>query len=271
MKIQVAILQFDVKTGNVEHNMQKAEQMMVKAAKDGAQLLVLPELWNCGFAYDRINELAQDVSGEAVSLMRAVASDYKVMVVGGSIVENRHNKLYNTSFVLDQKGKILCKYRKAHIFSHLDHKEGDYFSPGDEWGLCDYTQNGDAISLGLSICYDLRFPEFYRNMALRGARIFTVPAAWPGSRKKNLELFARARAAENRAFVLVANCSDDKQNYYTGGSMVIDPDGNIVTSADKGERILSAEIDTDLLKSPYMFDTLQDRQAFLDEIDNNLI
>lgn len=268
MKIKAAAIQFDVTEGNSDYNMRKAEELIIAAAKDKAEVLVLPEMWNCGFDFSHLADMAQDINGEAVSMLRKLARENGVFLIGGSFAEKKNNKIYNTCPVIDRKGNLLAKYRKVHLFSHyLD--EHLYLSPGDDWCFADYKKADESALLGLMICYDLRFPEFARNLALRGAKVFTAPAGWPRLRISEFELLCRARAIENRVFMISANHCDTKNNVYCGNSLIISPFGEVIAKLEKEEGYAMGEIDLTVLDLPETFNSIADRRQFLDEIDDN--
>jgi len=268
MKIKAATIQFDVTEGDRDYNMRRAEEYLRAAAKDGAELLILPEMWNSGFDFKRLLEYAEDFNGETVSFLRELARSLNVYLIGGSFAEKKNGKFYNSCPVIDGTGNIIAKYRKVHLFSHYLN-EHRYFCPGEEWGFAEYAKDGEKVTLGLNICYDLRFPEFARNLALRGAKIFTVPAGWPCSRISEFELLCRARAVENRIFLICANYTDTRKKTYCGNSMIVSPFGEIIAKLENAEGYVIGEMDLAVLDDPSTFNSIADRRQFLDEIDDN--
>ncbi|MDO4732733.1 MAG: nitrilase-related carbon-nitrogen hydrolase [Bacillota bacterium] len=269
MKINVAAIQIQGIWGDKAHNLQRVELIMEEALRRGADFFVLPELWNS--AYDdehfaELPEMAEDVNGPSLSFLREKARKHGVFIGGGSIVESRHGKLYNSSFFINPAGEILGKYRKAHLFG----REKEYFSPGEEWGILSDEQNLPELRVGMAICYDLRFPEFFRNMVLRGARLFTLPVAWPDCRREEYILMTRARAAENRSVFVSANLRD-KEGKLAGSSLLVSQFGEILDLCKEPEGFAFAQIDLDKLLDPNAFFPLNDRRQFLDEIDDNLL
>lgn len=270
MKIKAAVIQFDVKAGAVADNMRRAESLLTEAVNQGGELLLLPELWNTGFDLEHIADLAQDLQGEAVSMLRGMAARHGVTIIGGSIIERRHGRFYNTLPVIDPKGNIVARYRKTHLFTQYQ-REQLYFAAGEEWSSFDYERAGGSVNVGLTICYDLRFPELYRNLALRGAKLFAVPAGWPSPRIREFELFCRARAAENRCFLMATNYTDSKNGSYSGNAVIVSPYGDLLAKGDNQEGAFVAEMDFAVFEASGMFNSLDDRQPFIDEIDNNLL
>jgi omega-amidase len=268
MKITAAAIQYDVTKGAIDYNMRRAEELISAAVHEGAQLLLLPEMWNCGFDFENLSSHAQDFSGEAVTMLRQLARDNSVFIVGGSFAEKKNGKYYNTCPVINEQGEVIARYRKVHLFSHYL-KEHLYFKSGEEWVLTDYQKDDESVRLGHIICYDLRFPEFARNLALRGARIFTVPSGWPRARITEYEIFCRARAAENRSFLISANYSRSQGGVYCGNSLIVSPFGQIIAKLDNDEGYAMAKIDLSVLNDPDTFNSIADRRQFLDEIDDN--
>lgn len=269
MKIKAAAIQFDILPAQPEHNMARAEELLTQGIRQGAELLLLPELWNTGYALESISELAPVTQKPALELLRRLASSAKVTIVGGSIPEERHGTVYNTCFVIGPAGQTLAKYRKAHLFPHYM-QEHLYFTPGDELVSFDLEKDGERVNVGLAICYDLRFPEMCRNLALRGARLFCLPVSWPRARIREYELLCRARASENRAFVLAANYTDTVDETYCGGALVAAPDGELLVKGENYEGVYLAEMDFARYRDSN-FESIADRRPFIDEIDNNLL
>ena len=172
--MRVAVIQYELKPGDVEANHTKAVKLLEDAAHKGAEMAVLPELWNTGYALDRLAELAQNSQGASVKLLRQTAEKHRMFIFGGSIPEKRDGHYYNTAFAIDQNGQVIGKYRKTHLYP-FGLCEDEYFTPGDEWGLAETPW----AKVGMMICYDIRFPELARNLTIRGARILTVSAEFP--------------------------------------------------------------------------------------------
>lgn len=266
--MRVAVIQFDIKKHDSVSNQQKAAELIASAAAQGAEFVVLPELWSTGFDLENTTDLAQTLHGQTVDFMRNIAAEHNIYIGGGSFIEQKHDKYYNTSLAIDPQGNIIAKYRKAHLFSYEMH-EDKYLSSGDEWVMYNYNGIDNEFIVGMLICYDLRFPEFSRNMALRGVRLFTVPACWPKSRVSEFELFCRARAAENRCFLLSANYTDTKSDIFVGNSLIVSPFGEIIAKGYNEEKAIIADIDLNLFSKKEMFSSFNDRRQILDEIDDS--
>lgn len=264
MRIKTAAVSFPVERGQPEANLARAAALLRQAAAGGARLIVMPELWNTGYDLAHGAALAQGAAGPAVTMLRETAGALGVCIVGGSVIEKKQGKYYNTMFVAGADGNILCKYRKAHLFPH-GLEEHLFFSPGDELVRFDLELAGESVCVGAAICYDLRFPELFRNLALRGAKLFAVPAYWPAARRGEFELFCRSRAAENRCFLVAANDAPGAP------SLIVSPEGDVLAASVEAECLLYATLDLSILDSGRLFNAIADRQPFIDEIDDNLL
>ena len=201
-------------------------------------------------------DLAEPVPGPTTRALAEAARKHRVVILG-SIFEKRADGIYhNTAVLIDSKGKLLGKYRKMHLFGYQS-LEKRLLTPGKEivavktpWGVA-----------GLSTCYDLRFPEFYRKMVDLGVQIFLVAAAWPMARLSAWNLFNRTRALENLAFLFSCNCAgSDAGQQYGGHSALVEPLGNVIAEGDEGECYVSAEVDLELVRSVRGdFPALEDR------------
>ena len=221
-------------------NLEKASLMVRKAASEGAALVALPELFNCLGDHQRIVEQAEPIPGQTSDAMCALARECGVTLLAGSVAERSGNaerepKVFNTSVLISPEGAILSAYRKIHLFDvELEDSprvvESRWFAPGSE--IC--VTETPLGRLGQSICYDLRFPELYRNLADQGADILVVPAAFTEKTgRAHWEVLLRARAIENQAFVIAPNQFGEQIAGVPlyGHSMIIDPWGNVLAEA----------------------------------------
>ena len=235
MTINAAAIQFNVKQGDVDANLAYVREALRRAAGQGANLAVLPEMWSSGFAYKNLNELALRTAGIVAELL-TLSRDLKLVIVG-SMPEPNGDKVFNTVYVVDN-GKLAGVYRKIHLFSLLG--EDRAFSGGDSWLLAD-TSIG---KIGVIICYDLRFPELSRRLAVEGAQIICVPAQWPKPRQEHWRTLLRARAIENQLFVIGCNaCGTVGKLDFFGMSMIIDPKGEMLGEAGESEVEIIAPLD----------------------------
>ena len=246
--MRVAAVQLNA-TADLSANMAVADRLTRAAAADGAQLIVLPEKWTAMGSDADQRAGAQPLDGPAVEWARGLARELGVELVAGSILEQLpgEEKLANTSLHIDAGGEIRALYRKIHMFDV--EVEGRVYSesalelPGEEIVL---SASADGLELGLTICYDLRFPELYRILAVRGARLMTVPAAFTlATTREHWEILLRARAIENQAFMIAANqFGPHPAGQHSGGrSMIVDPWGIVLAQAGDGEGHITADLD----------------------------
>ena len=224
---------------------------MRRAAADGARLVVLPEKWSVlGHGKD-LQAGAEPLDGPAVTWARDVARELGIDLVAGSVSERveGEDKLRNTSLHIGPDGEIAATYRKIHMFDvEVDgtvYRESAHEEPGDEIVL---SATADGVELGLTVCYDVRFPELYRILAIRGARIVTVPAAFTlPTTRDHWEVLVRARAIENQSFVIAANqVGEHADGLRSGGrSMIVDPWGLVLAQAADAQTVITADLDLD--------------------------
>lgn len=237
--INAAAIQFNVKQGDVDANLAYVRTALKRAAEQGAQLAVLPEMWSSGFAYKQLNELALRTAGIVEDLLEL--SRELGLVIVGSMPEPNGDKVFNTAYVMDN-GRLAGVYRKLHLFSLLG--EDKAFSGGDQWLLAE-TSLGP---IGVIICYDLRFPELSRRLALEGARVICVPAQWPKPRQEHWRTLLRARAIENQLFVVSCNaCGVIGKLDFFGMSMIINPKGEVLAEGGEEESELVAHLDMQVM------------------------
>jgi predicted amidohydrolase len=235
--ITIALAQQDVPVGKPEANLARVRDHAARARDGGADLLLLPELWLHGYDLARAEEWAAPLGEGGFTDMAAIASEFG-LYLAGSLLEKHARGVSNTAALYDPDGTLLGFYRKIHLFRLM--QEPRYLAAGDRATLCP-TPWGPV---GLAICYDLRFPELFRAMALAGAVLFLVPAQWPVRRVEAWSLLARARAVENELFVAACNrVGTDGQVEFPGSSCVIDPWGNPLVKGDDQERLLIAQAD----------------------------
>ena len=239
MTITAAAIQFTVTQGDVDANLAYVREALSRVAAQGANLAVLPEMWSSGFAYKNLNELAMRTEGIVAELLE-MSLRYKLVFVG-SLPEPNGDKVFNTVYVADN-GTLAGVYRKIHLFSLLG--EDRAFSSGDSWLLAD-TSIG---KVGVIICYDLRFPELSRRLAIEGAQIICVPAQWPKPRQEHWRTLLRARAIENQLFVVACNaCGIIGKLDFFGMSLIINPKGELLAEASAAEGEIIAALDMQVM------------------------
>jgi deaminated glutathione amidase len=237
-------------TTDREQNLASAERLVRAAAADGAELVVLPERLDIRGGTADYLAGAEPLDGRPVEWARALARDLGIDLVAGSIAERRegHERVSNTSVHVGPDGELRAVYRKIHMFDieveGTVYRESQHTEPSAEIVLSE-TANG--IGLGLTVCYDLRFPELYRILALRGARIVTVPSNFTRvTGQAHWEVLLRARAIEDQVFVIApgqGNLPDTDADSY-GNSMIVDPWGEVLARAPmEGEHVIAADLD----------------------------
>jgi deaminated glutathione amidase len=246
--LRVAAVQLN-STADSAANLATADRLTRAAAADGARLIVLPEKWTAIGSDEELHAAAETLEGPAIGWARALARELEVDLIAGSIVERvaGQEKLANTSVHVDPRGEVRAVYRKIHMFdvevAGRTYRESDVEEAGQEIVV---SEAADGVELGLSICYDLRFPELYRILAVRGARVIAVPAAFTlATTRDHWETLLRARAIENQAFVIAANqFGAHPGGYRSGGrSMIVDAWGIVMAQAPDGEGHITAELD----------------------------
>ncbi|MFD8598037.1 carbon-nitrogen family hydrolase [Kitasatospora sp. NPDC059646] len=219
----------------------RARAAALVRAQDGADLVVLPELWPVGgFAYDAWSDGAEPLDGPTAETMSAAARAVGCWLHAGSIVErDPDGPIYNTSLLFAPDGELVRTYRKIHRFG-FDTGEAVVMGAGQEI----VTAAAGFATLGLATCYDLRFPELFRALLDADAELLVVPAAWPARRAEHWNLLARARAVEEQAFVLACNTAGTHGGVEQAGrSLVVDPWGRVLAEAGPDEQVLTAEFD----------------------------
>jgi predicted amidohydrolase len=246
--VRVAAVQLS-STADPTANLAVADRLTRAAAADGASLIVLPEKWTAIGSDEQSRAAAEPLDGPSLRWARTIARELGVDLIAGSILEriDGHERLANTSVHVDPSGEVRAVYRKLHMFDvevgGRTYRESELEEPGDEIVT---SETASGVELGLSICYDLRFPELYRILAVRGARILTVPAAFTlATTRDHWETLLRARAIENQAFVIAANqVGTHPAGQHSGGrSMIVDPWGVVLAQAQDGEGHIVAELD----------------------------
>ncbi len=243
-------------TADKAANMAVADRLTRAAAADGAAFIVLPEKWTALGREEDLRAAAEPMDGPTVEWARRIARELRVDLVAGSFVERLpgREKLVNTSVHVDPRGEVAAAYRKMHMFDveieGRGYRESDLEDAGEEIVMSEIAEgvgeNPEHIPLGMTICYDLRFPELYRILAVRGARVMAVPAAFTlPTTRDHWEVLLRARAIENQAFVVAANqIGPHPGGKRSGGrSMIVDPWGVVLAQAEDREGHIVADLD----------------------------
>lgn len=256
MKVHAIQLRTDLNEP-IEERVERAAALV--AAQRRADLVILPELWvQGGFAFDRFSHTAQEIDGPAVTAMRNAAVASGIWLHAGSLVlRSPDGSLRNTALMIAPDGSIIAQYAKRYLFGFAG-GETRVLTAGDEL----VTVELPWFRAGLSICYDVRFPEMYRALLDLGSEVFLIPAAWPERRIAHWSLLIRARAVENQAFVVACNGVGRQGDVDLGGySAIIDPWGVTLAEGGRDEEVLVVDINSKLVaKTREVFPVLRDRR-----------
>lgn len=248
---KIATCQLDV-LQKKDDNLEKAKELIKEASYNGADLVVLPEMFNCPYDNSFFPEFAEEFSGITTDFLSKLAQNESIYIVGGSIPEKEGDNIYNTSYIFDRKGKVIGKHRKMHLFD-IDIEDGISFKESDTLGYGNNVTVFDTefCKIGVAICYDMRFPELMRLMALKGAEIIIVPAAFNMTTgPAHWHALAKIRAIDNQVYFVAASPSRNVDSSYVafGHSLIVDPWGDIISEADEKEGIIYGNIDLSRIK-----------------------
>lgn len=255
--MKIALIQMDVKFEKIEENFKNALNSMKKVLavtpKNKPDVLVLPELFSTGFFPLGVEKFA-DKNGENLKeIFGKFAKENSVNIVAGSIITKKNGEIFNTCYVFDRSGAVVCEYDKMHCFSPMG--EDEKFSSGSEVAKFEL----DGVVCSVAICYDLRFCELARSAAIMGIRVLFITAQWPSERLNHWVILNKARAIENQIFVCGVNgCGSAGEVKFGGNSLLIDPNGDEILHLSSQEDVKTAQIDPNF---PKKFDTLKDRKA----------
>ncbi|MED4012015.1 MULTISPECIES: carbon-nitrogen family hydrolase [Priestia] len=244
--MKIALIQLDVQIGEPDWNYQHVKTLMSKAMKEKPHIIVLPEMWNTGYALERAQELGDRNGVLTKELLSSFAKEHNVTVVGGSILNCRSHRqeVTNTMLVFNGQGEQVLEYDKIHLFRLMD--EDKFLKAGNRFGLFSYQD----IKIGTMICYDLRFPQLSRKLVNDGAQMLINVAQWPTARVDHWRSLLIARAIENQCFVIAVNrCGESEGTPFPGNSMVIDPLGEILLEGSQEEDIYIIEVDLEKVKN----------------------
>ena len=241
----VAAAQISCALGDFDANLRKIRDFAVRAKKTGADLVVFPEMSDTGYSMPVIQKNARPWKEGAARDIQQVAKENSIAVIAG-ISDRDGDSIFNAQVFVSTKGEVLGKYRKIHLVTAAPLDERVCFSPGNEFVA---GKMGD-FNIGLSICYDLRFPEMARTLAMKhSANVIVNSSAWPVVRAEHLRILALARAVENQSYFVIANrVGVDDGVTLCGGSVIVDPAGKILAAAPAGgEELIQAEISTEVI------------------------
>lgn len=248
MNIRLLIVQLEAVKGDIDKNISKVKKLLEDSCFSVADLIVLPELWTIGWDCTSFNTSAEKLQpSRTYKFLRELALQYNSNIIGGSAVLRKNTeKDRNTCLVFNRTGELISTYDKFHLFSHRGQSEGSFLEEGNSPVIA----KTDIGNIGLSICYDIRFPEMFRLYAFNDADIIINMAAWPKAFTDEYITLAKARAIENQIY-FVSSCLTGKINEtfdFSGNSCVIDYRGKIVSQLGEEETVLCVDIDIDEMK-----------------------
>jgi predicted amidohydrolase len=272
---QVTCAQLAIEAGDRDGNVERAVAAIERAADDGSDLVILPEVFTVGyFAFDTYARTAEPLDGPTATRLGDVAATQECAVLAGTFVEDlaataegvpdadppATEGYANTAVLFDRSGTRRAVYRKHHLFGY-DSAEAELLTPGASLGVAEL----DGLTVGMTTCYDLRFPELYRRLADRGVDLVAVPSAWPYPRVEHWQLLPRARAVENLCYVAAANGSADfEEAALVGRSTIYDPWGTPLASSGEEPALVTAEVDPERVRSVREeFPAMRDRREDL--------
>jgi omega-amidase len=240
-KLGISLGQMNIALGDTRKNIAQMEKWTAEAARRGSNVVVFPELWSTGCAWEQSKELASTLNTGVFDDMSAAATQNKICVVG-SVLEKRGTEVSNSSAFFAPNGRMLGVYRKIHLFGLMD--EDKWLQPGSASLMMDLPWG----KTGMAICYDLRFPELFRRYAVDGAIMNILPAEWPLARVEHWRALVIARAIENQCYMIVCNAAGmTGETAFGGHSMVVDPWGKVIVEAGETPQLITCEIELDVV------------------------
>lgn len=244
-KLKILAIQMSSVLGDKWENFSKIAELIDKNIKGGTDIIVLPEVWSVGWKPGIFKDSAEDLeNSETIEFLSEIALKYNVNIIGGSFISKQETgngkRSFNTCPIINRKGELVATYDKMHLFSYYGCDEGKYIQNGKKPVLVEI----DGIKIGLSICYDIRFPEIYRAYRKAGADLLINMAAWPKSRAIHWDALSKARAIENQCFMIALTQSGliKKDEYNLGNSRIIDYNGEIISEIKESEGAIFAEL-----------------------------
>jgi predicted amidohydrolase len=242
MKMRLSLAQMHIQSASIAENLENASALIRSAAHQDADMVLLPELWSSGYDLPHAARWAA-ANADLQPALTDLARQYQIWI-GGSLLEQSGDKVFNTFSLIDPDGQRQIAYRKLHLFRPMD--EDLWLQAGNNL----VTLTLPWATTGLAVCYDLRFPEQFRQYALQGAELILLVAEWPRTRAEHWRTLLRARAIENQAFVAAVNAvGESGGTVFAGQSMLIDPWGNVLASgSDSTQDLITAELDFSLVE-----------------------
>ena len=247
-EFKVAVYQMEISPAKKEENLRKVKEKFAELNNSEIDLVVLPELFSTGFAYSHFSGLAEEIESSAtLNFLSKISEEYNCSIASSILIRNTKKETYkNVGFILHPNKGIIYTYEKIHLWGN----EKDYFQAGMD--ISEPVSIDGKAMVGLSICYDMRFPEVAKSMVIKGAEILITVAAWPSARLHHFNLLAAARALENTSYHIAVNRMgvdvEPKVISYKGSSRIIDPLGNIIAGAGNHEQLITASLRPEVLE-----------------------
>lgn len=237
-KLTISLAQMNIKLGKPEENLAAVRLFAQQAEDQGAHILVLPELWSTGYDLINASAYASDFTEGIFAETAVLAQQHNLHIIGSCLSKRDDDTFRNTALYINNEGKVLADYSKIHLFQLMD--EHHFLTAGNKLTTVE-TKWGN---MGLAICYDLRFPEIFRQYALADCVITFLPAEWPHPRLEHWQTLLRARAIENQMVIVACNrVGRSKETDFCGHSCIIDPWGEVIVEGEENEELLTGEID----------------------------
>lgn len=256
-RLTVSLIQMNVSLGQPERNFTRLKKLIGRDLNAPTDLILLPEMWSTGYDFPNFSRLAKSTPAllerlSTIAIQRSTA-------IGGTMLEQEGGKFYNTFHLIDPAGEIISRYRKIHLFSLMN--EPDFLSPGQEMVISRIRD----IPVGLMTCYDLRFPEFSHQLALKGARLLLISAQWPKQRAAHWQALLKARAIENQLFIVACNrIGQGTEQVFPGLSAVYDPWGEQILKSPRRQGGFSCQLNFNQLQAARQaIDIFSDRRPDL--------
>ena len=243
--MRIGVMQMNVVRGDREANRAAVSRLTAQAMAESRppDVLVLPELWSTGYALEQARELASPMGAEDAAFLGTLAARYHVAFAGGSVLSLRDGAVFNRAQVIDKGGRYAAGYDKIHLFRLME--EDRYLTQGAQTALFDLC----GMRCAMAVCYDIRFCELIRKLAVDGAELLFVSAQWPSPRCEHWTTLLRARAIENQMYVAACNrCGTTGQETFAGHSMIVAPDGTVLALAGEEEAVIVADADVALVR-----------------------
>lgn len=242
--INVMAIQMSSTLGDKQQNTKKVETLIKNNVKNKTDIIILPEVWTVGWACEYFENSAEDIeNSETIKFLSEISKNYHVNIIGGSFITKQKNKLYNTCPVINKNGQLVAIYNKCHLYNYYGDIEGELL----ENGTNPIIVTLDGVKIGLSICYDIRFPELYRAYAVKGVDLMVNVAAWGSTKEIPWVSMTHSRAIENQTYFVALTQSGAINNglFNLGKSTIIDYKGDNLAEITELEGAISAQLDFD--------------------------